>query len=322
MRKYILFDTLKKNKNLLILFAVMSVVNFSVFKLYRIMTEAFLYAEIIISVFMLLLITIDYIKNYKKSVSLKESEISIESGNKQLPVPCSFEESEYQKIIENLIKKINDTELEFSDEKQDINDWYTVWVHQIKTPIAVLKLKVPESEKDILNELFRIEEYADMALSYIRLGSRQNDLVFKEYSLDGIIREVLRKYASQFIAKKIKLCFNGTDKTVITDKKWLLCIIEQYISNAVKYTNNGTVTVTVTGDTLTVSDTGLGIAKEDLPRIFEKGYTGNNGRTDVKSSGLGLYLSKKASKLINVSLSADSTVGKGSKFSITFPETE
>lgn len=318
MKRKILFDTLKKNKNLIILFFVFSAVDLSVFMLYRIMTEALFYAELIGFFILLILIVIDYVRNFKKADLLACAKLSFKSGNNELPQPESYNESSYQEIIKELTEKINSAQLEFSKERRDRNDWYTLWVHQIKTPIAVLKLKVPESEREIRNELFRIEEYADMALSYIRLGSEQNDLVIKEYSLDSLIKETLRKYAPQFIAKKIILNYIPTEKTVITDKKWLLCILEQYVSNAVKYSPSGTVTVTVNENILTVSDTGIGIEKEDLPRIFDKGYTGNNGRTDAKSSGLGLYLSKKAAELINVDLKAESIAGSGSSFKIVF----
>lgn len=322
MRKQILLDTLKKDRKLFLLFGVMTGVNFSVFLLYRIMTEAFLYAEAIILVFVILLVLLDYFRNLKKADSLETAVRSVKSGNRELLPAETFDELKYHEMIDFLTQNINEMNLSFSKEKQDMSDWYTVWVHQIKTPIAVLKLKVPESNQEIRNELFRIEEYADMALSYIRLGGEQNDLVIKEYPLDELIRETLRKYASQFIAKKIRLEYSPTGKIVITDKKWLLCILEQYISNAVKYTDSGTVTVEVCGDTLTVSDTGIGISKEDLPRIFEKSYTGNNGRADAKSSGLGLYLSKKAANLIGVTLTAESTLGCGSRFSITFPKND
>lgn len=320
MRKRILSDTLKKDKNLFLLFGVMTTVNFSVFLLYRIMTEAFLYAEAVILVFALLLVLLDYVRNMKKADGIENAVRSIKSGNCELLQAETFDEVKYREMIDFLTQKINEMNLSFLKEKRDMSDWYTIWVHQIKTPIAVLKLKVPESNKEIRNEIFRIEEYADMALAYIRLGGEQNDLVIKEYPLDELIRETLRKYASQFIAKKIKLEYTPIEKKVVTDKKWLLCIWEQYISNAVKYTDGGTVTVEVCGETLTVSDTGIGISKADLPRIFEKSYTGNNGRADAKSSGLGLYLSKKAAKLIGVTLSVDSTLGCGSRFSVTFPK--
>lgn len=320
MKRQILTDTLKKDKALFILFGVMTAANLSVFVLYRIMTEAFIYAEAIIFAFLILLVLRDFVRGMKRADILENMKHSVKSGNCELAPGETFEEREYREMIGTLAKRINEMTLAFAEEKRDMSDWYTVWVHQIKTPIAVLKLKVPEREKEIRNELFRIEEYTDMALSYVRLGSEQNDLVIKEYPLDDLIRETLRKYASQFIAKKIKLEYEPTDKKIVTDKKWLMCILEQYISNAVKYTESGKVTVTVEGDTLTVSDTGIGISGEDLPRIFEKSYTGNNGRADKRSSGLGLYLSSKAAKLIGVKLSAESSPGCKSAFTVTFPD--
>lgn len=318
MKKKIFFETLKRNRKLFLFFFVMSAVNLSVFLLYRIMLEAFIYAEVIIFVFCVLAVISDFIKLMKKAKVLENVKHLVKNGDTSLPIPDYYEEAEYQEIIDGLAKKINELNIAFSEEKQDMQDWYTLWVHQIKTPIAVMKLNLTDNEKEISNQLFRIEEYVDMALSYIRLESEQNDLVIREYSLDELIRETVRKYAPQFIAKKIKLNYIPTDKKVITDKKWFSCILEQYISNAIKYTNSGSITITVEGETLSVTDTGVGIAKEDLPRIFEKGYTGNNGRTDAKSSGLGLYLSAKAAKLICVDLSAESISGTGSRFNITF----
>lgn len=135
-----------------------------------------------------------------------------------------------------------------------------------------------------------------MVLQYIRIGSGTNDLVIREYRLDELIRDAVRKQAGQFVEKRLRFCYLPTDATVITDRKWFSCILDQLLSNAVKYTQSGSVSVTVKDGFLSVSDTGIGIMPEDLPRIFEKGYTGANGRLEQKSSGLGLYLAKKAAR--------------------------
>jgi len=165
--------------------------------------------------------------------------------------------------------------------------------------------------------LFRIEQYTEMALTYLRLDSNSTDFVFQEYDLDAIIRQAIRKYAAQFVMHKVKLVYEPVSMTVLTDEKWLLFIIEQLLSNAIKYTKQGSVTITVTPEkVLQIADTGIGIAPEDLPRIFEKGFTGYNGRADKKSTGLGLYLCQQAAKKISVSFSVASEVGKGSAFSV------
>ena len=156
-----------------------------------------------------------------------------------------------------------------------------------------------------------------MALNYIRLDSNSNDLVIKELDLDEVIRGCVRRYAAQFIRKKLTIKYSGTDVKVLSDEKWLTFIIEQLLSNAVKYTEKGFVEISVSDEKLlSVKDTGIGIAQEDIPRIFEKGFTGYNGRENSKSTGLGLYLCEKAAKMLGHKISAQSEIGKGSVFTI------
>jgi hypothetical protein len=172
-----------------------------------------------------------------------------------------------------------------------------------------------EENRALLAELFRIEQYVEMVLSYIRLGSSQNDFVIKQYELDDIIRQAVRKFAPQFVHERIRLIYEPVSTHVVTDEKWLLFIIEQIISNAIKYSPNGTVTIAVSDkQVLSVSDTGIGIAPEDLPRIFEKGFTGYNGRADKKATGLGLYLCRQAAEKLGIRIWAESMPGAGSTF--------
>ena len=196
--------------------------------------------------------------------------------------------------------------------KTEMNDYYTAWVHQIKTPIAVIRMTVHDDDtpehRAVLGELFRIEQYVDMVLQYARLDSEANDLVIAEYALDPILRASVRKFAPQFVAKRLALNYDGTDLTVITDKKWLSVIIDQLLSNAIKYTPSGAVGITVESSGL------LCISPQDLPRIFERGYTGENGRLEKRSSGLGLYLCRRAADMLSVPLRAESTPGEGSRF--------
>ena len=188
-----------------------------------------------------------------------------------------------------------------------------------KNTIAVIRMTVSDDDtpehRAVLGELFRIEQYVDMVLQYARLDSEANDLVIAEYALDPILRASVRKFAPQFVAKRLALNYDGTDLTVITDKKWLSVIIDQLLSNAIKYTPSGAVGITVEPPgLLCISDTGIGIAPQDLPRIFERGYTGENGRLEKRSSGLGLYLCRRAADMLSVPLRAESTPGEGSRF--------
>ena len=127
-------------------------------------------------------------------------------------------------------------------------------------------------------------------MTFLRLDSESTDYVLKEYALDPIICQAVRKYAPAFIMRKLTLDYKPVDVSVVTDEKWLLFVIEQLLSNALKYTLSGSVSIYLeTPRTLCIADTGIGIAPEDLPRIFERGYTGINGRDDKKASGIGLY---------------------------------
>ena len=161
----------------------------------------------------------------------------------------------------------------------------------------------------------RFHQYADMALNYLRLDEGGSDLVIRPCALDGVIRQCVHKFAPQFVQKRLYLRYDGCDVTVLTDEKWLAFIIGQLLSNAVKYTDTGGVTVTVEpGPVLRIADTGIGIAAEDLPRIFEKGFTGYNGRTDRTATGLGLYLCRRAADMLHHRLWAQSEPGAGSVF--------
>ena len=165
-------------------------------------------------------------------------------------------------------------------------------------------------------ELFRMEQYVDMVLQYLRLDGGENDLVITRCDLDELIREAVRRYGPQFVLRKLSLHYEPTERTVVTDRKWFVCILEQLLSNAIKYTPEGCITIRLEGDCLHISDTGIGIAPEDLPRIFEKGYTGENGRLERTSSGLGLYLAGKAAALLHIPITVDSRLGQGTTFTL------
>jgi signal transduction histidine kinase len=285
------------------IFCIYTLSIFLIFWLYEIKLEPFFYASAISFFFLICAFIIKFLRASK-----------------------NLTRQEYEEKIEKLNETIQKLSSDFSAEQRETQDFYITWVHQIKTPIAVLKLELDKANNNKLDraalqeELFRIEQYTDMVLSYQRLGSNSNDLLVKEYSLDELIREVIRKYASQFIHKKLKLEYAGCSQKIVIDKKWFICILEQLISNAIKYTKEGSISITVEEGVLSVRDTGIGIAREDIPRIFEKGYTGANGRLNEKSSGLGLYLCSKAASLQNLTIQAQSQPGKGSCFSIDLKE--
>ncbi len=309
---------IKQNIKVIFLFIVFALVFGIVFSLYDLEIEAIYYSVMLCSFIGLIYICINFINYYKKHIQLYKLQNEISISLENLPSPKTLMEEDYTNLILTLNKEYK-TYISKSDiAKSDMIDYYTMWVHQIKTPISAMKLLIQTSESeissDLSSELFKIEQYVEMVLSYIRLGSNKNDFVLKEYDLDNIVRQAIRKYAPLFIRKKISLDFQPTNYKVLTDEKWLVFVIEQLLSNAIKYTNKGKISIySLENKKLVIEDTGIGISKEDIPRIFDKGFTGYNGRTDKKATGLGLYLCKNILDKLSHKISIESEVGVKTK---------
>lgn len=251
---------------------------------------------------------------------------SIRVSDEQLPPPENLIEEDYRQLIRALGEEKQRQASAMDLRMSDMQDYFTLWAHQIKTPIAAMRLilqtKPENSAMEIEGELFRVVQYVEMVLNYLRLDSDSTDFVFRTCALDDIIRQCVRKYAKQFIRKRIRLEYEGTALQVLTDEKWLCFVIEQILSNALKYTSAGSIRIFTQGETLVIADTGMGIAPEDLPRVFEKGYTGYNGRTDKKATGIGLYLCKRILNRLGHEISISAQVGKGTRVSIDLSREE
>lgn len=257
-----------------------------------------------------------YVRFRKRCRVLESVLQSLPESLERLPEPTGAAEALYGGAVSNLCAQLAKSETARRRGLTESADYFTMWVHQVKTPIAAMQLMLREEDTErsraLSAELFRIDRYAEMALTYARLESPINDFVLGELELEPVVRKVVRQYAAQFVRGHVALKCELAPVKVLSDEKWLAFILGQLLSNAVKYTENGTVTVRVTGEqVLSVSDTGIGIAPEDLPRIFEKGFTGYNGRAGKKSTGLGLYLSRRAAEKLGHTLSVRSAPNEG-----------
>ena len=208
-----------------------------------------------------------------------------------------------------------------------MQEYFLTWVHQIKTPITVSRLLLDEMEdtdnvEHLKTEMIYIEGYVNMALSYLKLFNHERDMDITSVELDKVINPILKRYSRIFIRNRICLIYENQGDRVITDAKWLSALLEQIISNAVKYTKNGKVKISFDREKnrLVISDSGIGIRSEDIPKIFDKGYSGFNGRLNQKSSGIGLYMVKKIAHKLSITIDVESEVGKGSSFFIYFNE--
>lgn len=238
----------------------------------------------------------------------------------EFPAPGDAVEKLYQEIAAALKDQMIEMEQKDQSSYREMVEYYTLWAHQIKTPIAAMRLLLQQEESDrnreLLSELFKIEQYVLMVLQYLRLESESSDLVLKNQSLDDIIRQAVKKYAPLFIRKKLTLVYEPVNCQVLTDEKWLEFVLEQILSNAIKYTKRGSVAIYMDDQaekTLVIADTGIGIAPEDIPRVFEKGFTGYNGRYDKRSTGIGLYLCRRVLNRLSHTIRIESEAGQGTQ---------
>ena len=320
----ILKSYLKKNIKVYILFIVFIFIFFIMFYLYNLPLEALIYTGSFCFLAALVASFSDFV-NYRESYrKLKFLEENILNDLDALPKSLDIRIDYYHKIIEKLYEELEKLTQENRQKNTDMVDYYSMWVHQIKTPIAAMNFLLDNEEVDqkiLQQELFKIERYVEMVLTYIRLDSISSDYVITKINLDEVVKDSVKKYATIFINKKIKLNYVSHETMVISDKKWLSFAFEQILGNSVKYSRaDGEITIKTYENRLVIEDKGIGIKEEDLPRIFEKGFTGFNGRYEKKSSGLGLYLCKKTLDKLGHHIEISSKVGEGTRVEITFPK--
>lgn len=327
------------------------------------------YAAVLDAILLLITVLVGYLRYRSKVKALSNALKRPVEEQAQLPEATDDVEILYHRLLENQSIARSESESSAAVRQSRMRDYYSMWVHQIKTPISAMKLLL-EAEREELgqlmcneeqsqcqtadmsggnisatglndaakqqaafkelsdnlnsfeDELFRIEEYVGMALQYQRVSSTENDFVLEKVSVDGVIRDTIKKYAKIMIRRHIGINYSGTKKQVYTDEKWLAFILEQVLSNAIKYTPQGFVTIETAEEKnrffITIKDTGIGIKAEDLPRVFEKGYTGYNGHADKKATGIGLYLCRQMADKLGHTIRMESELGKGTKVWIGF----
>lgn len=288
----------KQKKENILRFILMSCIFLCVFALYHLPIAAVLYPVGLCSILSIFLCYTDYKKAKKKHEKLLELQSLSAELIQDFPGAESIAEQDYQKLVQFLCEAQAVLVTKMNGSYTDMIEYYTIWAHQIKTPIASMRLHLQNEDTDVSRQLSedlqRVEQYVEMVLAFLRLDTESTDYVIKEQNLDEIVRGAVKKFSTSFIRKKLRLIYEPINISVITDEKWLSFVVEQVLSNALKYTREGSITIyPETPKKLCIKDTGIGIAPEDLPRIFENGYTGYNGRADKKASGIGMYLCKR-----------------------------
>lgn len=308
-----------------------------IFNLNRLDYFSELFYGVIITGFVLLLYgCFDFCRYWRECGQLLDVLHAPEEIYGRLPEKRGLQNELYHEIIREMDGRRRRILSCHDEQERERKDYYGMWVHQIKTPIQGARLLLEREEmkglpsaRGLGEEIFKIEQYVEMALQYLRCQSMGEDLILKEYELSAIVRKAVKKYALFFINGGLSLRLEEFTLPVLTDEKWLAFALEQLLSNAVKYTKKGGISIYL--DTsctvyerrpvrgcLVIEDTGIGIRQEDLPRIFEKGFTGFNGRLDRKSTGIGLYLCKEVLKKLAVPVRVESRTGEGTRVLLHF----
>ena len=321
----IFFSYVRRHAAIIAAVIIAGIVFAMVFSLYELPAEAVIYALVLTAAAFVILGIFRFAAYYSRHKKLLRVKEEITDQLPELPEPADGLEQDYQAILDLLDEQrrelISDNDRAYSE----MLDYYTLWAHQIKTPTAAMRLILESGarageakDEELKDQLFRIEQYVEMVLHYLRSESMSCDLDISLCSVDRIVREAVKKYARSFIYKKIRLSIGDIAIRTVTDEKWLAFVIEQILSNSLKYTEkNGLISIyTEENGMLVIEDTGIGIQPEDLPRVFERGFTGFNGREDKKSTGIGLYLCKKIVDRLSHTIEIQSGPEKGTKVKI------
>ena len=301
---------------ILLFLAFGAVLAFS-FVLYRLPAEAVLYPAALCVLLGIIVLLLDFFRVRRRHEVLR----GLKEIDAELPEVRDIEAEDYREIVRLLREANREARTRSETDMAAMVDYYTLWVHQIKTPIAAMRLRLQDEDSELsralLSDLGRIERYVSMVLTYLRLENGATDYVIKETDLDSVIRPVLRQFAGEFISRKLKLDYTPAERKVLTDGKWLSFVVEQVLSNALKYTPSGSVSISMEEPAaLVIRDTGIGIPPEDLPRVFERNYTGLAGRADTRASGIGLSLCKSVCDRLGHTISIESTPGEGTSVRI------
>lgn len=315
---------IKAHLMLLLVLSICSGLFMLIFFLYGIPLETYGYAFILSGAVGLLFGIWDYLKYWKRHLELYGlyNKITVEY-NENFCKPTNLIEKDYQEILKKLFDFTASMEIKNELNRKEMVDYYTLWAHQIKTPITALNLLIQVESRPqnagLLQQMLKIERYVDMVLHYLRMENMSSDLKLQEYNVLQLVQKAVKQDSSVFIYRKISLNLEEMEDIVITDEKWIVFVIEQILSNALKYTNEGSISIYMDKEereTLVIEDTGIGIQEEDLPRIFENGFTGYNGRMEKKSTGIGLFLCKQILDRLGHAISVRSTVGSGTQIRI------
>ena len=314
-----LWEYLRQYRLGVLLLALWAALFTLIFRLYHLPLEATGYAALLCLAASAPLVIRHFLHFCRRQQQLEALSRDIQLLERGLPEADHPLEASYQALVMALHEALAAAQTENDRRQQALVDQYTLWVHQIKTPIAAMRLLLQTDDRAeshaLQAELFKIEQYVQMVLACLRSSGSSTDYVIEHYDLETLVHQAVRKYGPLFIRKRIQLQLDPIHAQVLTDEKWLVFVMEQILSNALKYTpEGGVIHIHMPQEAvLVIEDTGIGIAPEDVPRVFEPNYTGYNGRRDKKATGLGLSLSRQIMTRLGHRITLTSQLGQGTQ---------
>lgn len=317
-----IFNYFRLRAKFFLLYLLLLFLLFAVYGLYGLPFGPAQYTALLLSLVCVLFCIADFFSFAKKLryyAVMQNQLVALPNG---VPFSPSPTEEALLAVICQLSQRAQAAETAHTAQLSATNEYYTLWSHQIKTPLAAMRLLLQEPEPDtdaLLQELFKTEQYVEMVLDYQRLKMSTKDLVLQEYPLNTLVHKAVMGVSTLIIHKKLSLDLAELHGIVLTDEKWLIFVLEQLLTNAAKYTARGTISIYQSADAphlLVVEDTGIGIRPEDLPRVCEQGYTGCNGRLEEHSTGIGLALCKQVMAMLGHSFTITSVLGKGTRVTL------
>ena len=280
-------------------------------------------------------ILIEYMK-YRKYFSNINN--ILESLDKKYILPEVLQEPNFMvgeninDILKELSRDMHEQVKHYRNIQEEYREYIEMWVHEIKTPIASSKLLIENNTNEVTRkidtQMDRIENYVEQVLYYSRSDEVGKDYIIKKVGLSKLVKDVIKRNQRDFISKRISLQLGDLDEIIYSDTKWVEFILNQIIGNAIKYSKGKDDKIEIylkkisSAVVLTIKDHGVGIIERDLNRVFEKGFTGENGRKFGKSTGIGLYLCKKLTDKLGLGLQVQSEENVGTEISIIFPKSE
>ncbi len=293
-----------------------------------------LYAGLVSLTMTISYLGIEYIRkrSYYKALEKRFIENSLEWIN-SLPKPFNIEQEYNQSLLLKAYEQAAGIKNSMIEHHKENIDFINTWVHEIKVPVAASKLVIDgnmdsSSEavlRSLKEEIEKIEDYVEQILYYSKIKDFSRDYFITQTNMEQLIKDSVKRHKKQFIARRIGVAFENIAYMIDTDKKWVSYILDQILSNALKYTNDKGQIKLLMEETedeyrLTVEDNGIGIPKEDIKRVFERGFTGAVGRSNRSSTGIGLYMAQSLAVKLGLSISVQSVPGEGSRFTMHFPK--